>query len=240
MEVLAIIPARGGSKSIPRKNIIPFLGRPLISWSIAAAHSAKSITRTIVSTDDEEIAAVAHDAGAEIPFLRPAKLASDDVVDYPVIRHVIDTLEDTESYCPDVVVQLRPTSPLRPEGLIDDGVGRILDNPGADSLRVVCEPVNNPYKMWRLDGDLMLPLFDAGIPEQYNMPRQKLPTAYWQIGILDVIRTRTIIEQESLTGERVMPLIVDPALAVDIDDDASLRRAEEACRAFSMDKVFCA
>ncbi|HQC21081.1 MAG TPA: acylneuraminate cytidylyltransferase family protein, partial [Anaerolineaceae bacterium] len=113
-EVLALIPARGGSKGIPRKNIRDFGGAPLIAWSIAAALRAETVTRVIVSTDDEEIAAVAREWGAETPFLRPAELAQDDTTDYPVFRHALDWLAAHENYRPEVVVQLRPTSPVRP------------------------------------------------------------------------------------------------------------------------------
>src|SRR5512140_2890543 len=106
-EVLAIIPARGGSKGIPRKNIRNFSGFPLIAWSIAAAKQSESVTRIIVSTDDEEIAAVARECGAETPFLRPAEFAQDQSTDLPLFEHALKWLADNESYRPDVVVQLR-------------------------------------------------------------------------------------------------------------------------------------
>ena len=118
MEVVAVIPARGGSKTMPRKNVAPFLGKPLIYWSIVAALRSHQVTRVIVSTDDEEIAQVAAMHGAEVPFRRPMKLAEDLVVDFPVIQHALDVLRETEGYLPDDVVQLGPTSPLRPVGLI--------------------------------------------------------------------------------------------------------------------------
>ena len=231
MEVVAVIPARGGSKTMPRKNVAPFLGKPLIYWSIIAALRSHQVTRVIVSTDDEEIAQVATMHGAEVPFCRPPKFAGDLVVDFPVIQHALDVLRETESYSPDYVVQLRPTSPLRPVGLIDEGISKLRKTPEADSLRVVCSPFNNPYKMWRVVGDFMEPLIDSGIPEQVNQPRQSLPPVYWQIGTLDVIRLSTIIDKQSLIGDRVLPMIIDPSLAVDIDDEKSLAVAEEAGRA---------
>jgi CMP-N-acetylneuraminic acid synthetase len=115
-EVLALIPARGGSKGIPRKNIRDFSGYPLIAWSIAAAKQSELVTRVIVSTDDEEIAAVARAWGAETPFLRPAEFAEDKTTDLPVFVHALAWLAENENYRPDVVVQLRPTSPIRPSG----------------------------------------------------------------------------------------------------------------------------
>mgnify|MGYP006269725145 CR=1 FL=1 len=116
-EILAIIPARGGSKGIPRKNIRNFAGYPLVAWSIAAGLQARTVTRVVVSTDDEEIAAVARQYGAETPFLRPAELARDETPDLPVFEHALKFLEEVEGYKPEVVVQLRPTSPGAPPAM---------------------------------------------------------------------------------------------------------------------------
>jgi CMP-N,N'-diacetyllegionaminic acid synthase len=228
--VLALVPARGGSKGLPRKNLRRFLGRPLVQWSIDAAIDASLVERVAVSTDDPEIADVARAGGAEVPFLRPPELAGDDVTDLPVFQHALEWLRINEGYVPDVVVQLRPTSPLRPVGLIDDGVRRLLADPDATSLRVVTEPANNPFKMWRVEDGVLVPLVDSGIPEQYNQPRQALPAAYWQIGTLDVIRTPTITELGSMSGRRILPMVVERELAADIDDESSFRAAEEAAR----------
>src|SRR5512136_3026677 len=112
-EVLALIPARGGSKSIPRKNIRLFAGRPLIAYSIAAGLAAETVTRLIVSTDDEEIAQIARKYGAETPFLRPTEISQDNTPDLPVFQHTLTWLADQEAYAPEIVVQLRPTSPFR-------------------------------------------------------------------------------------------------------------------------------
>ncbi len=150
-EVLAIIPARGGSKGIPRKNIRSFAGAPLIAWSIAAAQQSNTVTRVIVSTDDEEIAAVARQYGAETPFLRPAEFAQDQTTDLPVFEHALDWLAAHEQYQPNVVVQLRPTSPVRPVGLVDDAVQLLLSRAGADSVRGVVPAGQNPHKMWKID-----------------------------------------------------------------------------------------
>ena len=118
-EVLALIPARGGSKGIPRKNLMPLAGRPLIAYSIEQATSARHITRVIVSTDDEEIARVARDHGAEVPFMRPPEFALDLSPDIDVFRHALTWLRDNESYVPELVVHLRPTGPVRRIELID-------------------------------------------------------------------------------------------------------------------------
>ncbi len=150
-EVLAIIPARGGSKGLPRKNIRSLAGYPLISYSIAAGLQANTVTRTIVSTDDEEIAAVARKYGADTPFLRPAEFAQDNTLDLPVFQHALNWLAENEGYQPDVVVQLRPTSPVRPPSLVDDAVRLLLANPAATSVRGLVPSGQNPHKMWRVD-----------------------------------------------------------------------------------------
>jgi len=216
--VIAIIPARGGSKSIPRKNLKPLAGCPLLAYSIAAGLQAQSVDRVIVSTDNPEIAAVASQWGAEVPFLRPAQLAQDDTPDFPVILHALRWLQEREHDQPDVIVQLRPTSPLRPPRCVDEGVALLLQHPQADSVRAVKPAGENPYKMWRIEQGWLLPLLQTALPEAYNMPRQQLPQTYWQTGHLDVIRVASMLQKQSLTGDRVLPLLVDARYAIDIDN----------------------
>lgn len=219
-EILALIPARGGSKGIPRKNIRSFAGYPLIAWSIAAAKQSSSVTRVIVSTDDEEIVAMARQWGAETPFLRPAELAQDKTTDLPVFEHALKWLEDVEGYRPQVVVQLRPTSPIRPKTMVDEAVHILLNHKDADCVRGVVPAAQNPFKMWRFNGEekpLDRLLKVEGIPEPYNAPRQILPSVYWQTGHIDAIRISTIVRKKSLTGDIVYPLLIDPKYSVDID-----------------------
>jgi N-acylneuraminate cytidylyltransferase len=228
--ILALIPARGGSKSLPRKNIRPLAGHPLIAYSIAAALQAVSIDRVIVSTDDEEIAEVARGYGTEVPFLRPAALAGDDTPDLPVFQHALQWLE-AAGYRPDVIVQLRPTSPLRPPGWVEEGIGRLLADPSADSARAVVPAGQNPYKMWRLGpAGRIVPLLMGEFDEAFNMPRQRLPVTFWQTGHLDVIRRATIVGKGSMTGEAVVPVPIDPDYAVDIDSPRDFERAESLIR----------
>jgi YrbI family 3-deoxy-D-manno-octulosonate 8-phosphate phosphatase len=220
-ETLALIPARGGSKGIPRKNIRRFAGYPLIAWSIAAARQASSVKRAIVSTDDEEIAAVAREYGAETPFLRPAALAQDQTTDLPVFEHALEWLKANEGYQPDIVVQLRPTSPIRPKDCVDSAVKILLDHAEADCVRGVVPAGQNPYKMWRFSGNdqPMKPLLEVnGIAEPYNAPRQILPPVYWQTGHIDAIRVLTIKQKKSLTGDVIYPLVIDTRYTVDIDN----------------------
>lgn len=219
-EILALIPARGGSKGIPRKNIRLFAGYPLIAWSIAAAKQSELVTRIIVSTDDEEIAAVAREYGAETPFLRPAELAQDGTTDLPVFEHALKWLEELEEYRPDIIVQLRPTSPVRPRGMVDDALHILLEHKNADCVRGVVPAGQNPFKMWRFNGEgkPLHPLLEVdGITEPYNAPRQSLPPVYWQTGQIDAIRIATITQKGSLTGDVIYPLVIDPKYTVDID-----------------------
>ncbi len=228
MEILALIPARGGSKSIPRKNIKLLGGLPLLAYSIAAARQSTFVSRTIVSTDDDEIAHVARQYGAETPFLRPAELAQDHSLDIPVFTHALGWLTEHEGYQPDILVQLRPTSPLRPPGCVDQAIQVLLDHPDADSVRGVIPSGQNPYKMWRLTGEGRIsPLLTVtGLAEPFNAPRQALPQAYWQTGHIDAIRRSTIIGKGSLSGDVIYPLHIDPQYAVDIDTPRDWRRAE--------------
>ncbi|KAF0109288.1 MAG: N-acylneuraminate cytidylyltransferase [Anaerolineaceae bacterium] len=221
-EILALIPARGGSKGIPRKNIRDFAGVPLIAWSIAAARQSNLVTRTIVSTDDEEIAAVARSFGAETPFLRPAEFAQDATTDLPVFEHALRWLAENENYHPDVVIQLRPTSPIRPRDCVDRAIRILRSHPDADCVRGVVPAGQNPHKMWRLpsgeDAPMQNLLDVEGLAEPYNAPRQILPPVYWQTGHIDAIRAATILEKKSMSGEAIYPLVIDPRYSVDLDN----------------------
>jgi len=232
MEILALIQARGGSKSIPRKNIRLFAGHPLIAYSIAAGLASELVSRVIVSTDDEEIAAIARGYGAQTPFMRPVELSQDDTADLPVFQHALEWLAENEGRSPEIVVQLRPTSPFRRLSHIDQAISRLLEHPEADSVRTVCIPFQNPFKMWRIGPDgfmqplLGAPVLGAEYPEPYNMPRQLLPEVFWQTGYVDVVWSDTILHKASMTGERILPLVIDPSEWIDIDSPDDWRRAE--------------
>lgn len=216
VKIVALIPARGGSKSIPRKNIKALAGVPLIAYSIAAGLRSKLVERVIVSTDDAAVAEIARAYGAEVPFMRPAAYAQDDTVDLPVFQHALDWLTAHDGGA-DVFVQLRPTSPLRPPHMVDDALRMLLDDPEADSVRGVVASGENPYKMWfKRDGVLTPLLTVPGLAEPFNTPRQYLPATYWQTGHIDVIRARTI-RAGSMTGTKILAYDVDPRCTIDID-----------------------
>ena len=208
-EVLALIPARGGSKSVPRKNLLEVSGRPLIAYSIGHALDCALITRVIVSTDDDEIAEVARRVGAEVPFRRPAEAATDTATDLQVFRHALRVLEE-QGYMPDLVVHLRPTGPVRDVHLIERAIGLMLRHPEADSLRSVGLAEQTPYKMWRIEGSYLCQALELpGFPESHSMPRQKLPAIYHQNGYVDLVRPRTILELDSMVGHTVLPFVIE-------------------------------
>jgi YrbI family 3-deoxy-D-manno-octulosonate 8-phosphate phosphatase len=237
-KVLAVVPARGGSKGIPRKNIRDFAGHPLIAYSIAAGLQAEGVDRTVVSTDNAEIAAVAKEYGAEVPFLRPEHFAQDETPDLPVFKHALEWLFQNEKYHPDVVIQLRPTSPLRPPDCVDRALTILLSDQSADSVRGVIPSTQNPYKMWRMSEEgYLISLMDKGFDEPYNMPRQKLPATYWQTGHIDAIRSETILEKGSMTGGVIRPLLIDPLYSVDIDTERDWKNAERLIQTFGLPHI---
>jgi CMP-N,N'-diacetyllegionaminic acid synthase len=228
LEVLAIIPARGGSKSIPRKNVRIVNGKPLIAWSIEHGLQARTITRVICTTDDDEIADVAKRFGAEVPFRRPAAISGDLSVDFEFHLHALEWLRDNEGYIPDLVVQLRPTHPIRRPETLDRAVELLAAHPDADSLRAVRQAVFTPYKMWRLcDNGFLEPLLTIkGMHDPYNMSRDILPRILQQDGYVDITRSRTVFEQGTTTGRRILPFPVDDEPVVDIDYPSELDEAE--------------
>ncbi len=221
--VCAIIPARGGSKGIPRKNIVAINGKPLLAYSIEHARQALSVERVFVSTDDHEIAAVARQWGAEVPFMRPAELAGDTVLDHPVFAHALQWLHEHAGYHPELVVHLRPTSPIRADGQIDQAVRLLLEQPTADSVRSVSIPAQHPYRMFTLREDGFLqPLLQTKYPQPFLLRRQELPPVYWYNCVIDVTRATTILDQQSMTGDRILPYIIDADYVVDIDSPDDL------------------
>lgn len=239
-EVLALIPARGGSKGIPRKNIKAFAGYPLIAYSIRAGLESERVSRVVVSTDDAEIAAIARDWGAEIPFMRPKEYARDRTLDLPVLQHALDWLKTHEGYQPEIVVWLRPTSPMRPPDCVDDAVNLLLAHPEADCVRGVVEAEQNPFKMWTLDEEsgALQPLVGVeGVAEPYNAPRQSLPKAYWQTGHIDALWSKNIYEKHSITGDVLYPLFIDPHYIVDIDLPSDWQKAEDRLLSLSLEKI---
>jgi N-acylneuraminate cytidylyltransferase len=230
-EVLGLIPARGGSKGIPRKNLMLIAGKPLIAHSILQAEASQRINRIIVSTDDDEIAQVATEWGAEVPFIRPAQYALDSSPDIDVFRHAIMWLNIHEGYQPDLVVHLRPTGPVRSITLVDQAIDLLARHPEADALRSVSPAIQTPYKMWsiRADGYLEPLLRVDGHVDSQSLPRQQLPEVLWQNGYVDVLRPRAVLERNSMWGERVLPFLIEETL-FELDYPEDIQAIEEALK----------
>ncbi|HEX3230633.1 MAG TPA: acylneuraminate cytidylyltransferase family protein [Pyrinomonadaceae bacterium] len=213
-QVLALIPARGGSKGIPRKNVMSLAGKPVIAYSILQAQASQRINRIVVSTDDPETIQLAKQWGAEAPFVRPAEYAQDSSPDIDVFRHALSWLKEQEGYEPDLVVHLRPTGPVRRVGLIDQAVDLLAAHPEADAVRSVGTAHQTPYKMWRItsEGRLQPLLRIDGVADCQSLPRQQLPAVYWQNGYVDVIRPRAVLEKNSMWGDCAIPFIVEETL----------------------------
>ena len=227
--MLAVVPARGGSKGIPRKNLQPLAGRPLVAHAIEAGLAARLVSRVVCSTDDVEIADAARQAGAEVPFLRPAELARDDTEDWPVFVHALDWLSAHDGWVPRLVVNLRPTSPLRTPCHIDQAIRLLLDS-GADSVKAVCLARQHPHKMWlfRAGTAEMEPFVKSAFRQQRgpDVPRAELEDVYWQNGVVDVTRHEVIREQRVMIGKRVAGLVTLPEESIDIDTPLDLALAE--------------
>lgn len=218
-EVLAVIPARSGSKSVKDKNIRLIAGKPMIAYSIEHALKSPSINRVIVSTDSEVYANISKEYGAEVPFLRPDEYATDTALDIDVFKHALSYLKEEENYVPDIVVQLRPTYPIRDIQDIENMIKYLIEHPDVDSVRCVAPAKEIPYKMWFMDQDGLLEPIMKDIPECYNMPRQQLPKVYYQNACIDVFRTTVVTEKDSMTGDVIAGYQMNENYDIDTEED---------------------
>lgn len=219
MEILAVIPARSGSKSVVNKNIREVNGKPMLAHSVLHALSSKRVTRVIVSTDSAEYARIAKEYGAEAPFIRPAEYATDTATDLQVFKHALSWLKENENYVPDIVVQLRPTYPVRDPEDIDKMVDMLAAAPEADSVRSLAKAKEVAYKMWRKKDDGRIEPILTDIPEAYNMPRQELPVIWYQNACIDVVRASVITGKNSMTGDVILGYEMNENFDIDTEDD---------------------
>ena len=226
MKILTIIPARGGSKGIRLKNLSKIYGKPLVAYSIEHSLASKLINRTIVSTDNEEIAKVSEEYGAEIPILRSKELAGDRIFDLPVFEHMLTYLKEEENYEPEIVVHLRPTSPYREPKWIDSAINLLVENPSADSVRSVSEPSQHPYRVFEIKNKYLHPLMNERHPEPYLLRRQDLPKMYYYNCVIDVTKPSTIFNKKSMTGDKMLPYIMKREDSIDIDTPMDLEFAK--------------
>lgn len=222
-EILAVIPARGGSKSVPRKNIKVLAGKPMIAWTVEAARARAAAGRTVVTTDSAEIADVAKRFGAEVPFLRPAELAADDTPGMAPILHAIRWLADHEGYRPEYVVVLQPTSPLRTAADIDGAVGLALER-RADAVVSVTDAPRHPLWFKRLDEQGRLADYnpDQAIPAV----RQELPEAYALNGAVYLARREVLLERQTWYTDETYGYVMPRERSLDVDDPWDFYLAE--------------
>lgn len=218
--VIALIPARAGSKGVPNKNIRPLGGHSLIDWSIQACRKAHRIDRTIVSTDSPDYAELAVRLGAEAPFLRPAEISCDRATDLTFILHALDWLA-AHGGEPDYIVHIRPTTPLRDPALIDAAICRFQEATGATALRSVHEMSESAYKTFEIapTGQLKRVGSDDTALDAANNARQQFPCTYQANGYVDVLSTRFIRASGLLHGDCVMPFITPTVVEVDTEED---------------------
>lgn len=222
MQVLGVIPARGGSKGIPNKNLVPLCGRPLLAYTADAVKASTRLTRTVVSTDDRRVAECAMSLGLEVPFMRPSSLAGDEVPMLPVLQHAVGVLE-AEGFATDVVVLLQPTSPLRRGEHIDAAV-TWLERAGGDSVVSVVEVPHqfNPTSVMRVEDGLLKPFLEGPAAVR----RQDKPRVYARNGPSVLAVKVDVLKEGSLYGTRVWPLVMTAEDSLDIDTPWDLRLVE--------------
>ncbi len=216
-DILGLILARGGSKRLPRKNILALNGKPLLWYTCAAAKGSTLLSRTVLNTDDEEIAAVGRECGIEVPFLRPKELAQDSTSSRDVILHVLTELEKTEGRIPEIIVLLQPTSPLRTSAHIDEAI-RILQTTGADSVVSLKETQEVPaLGIGRIIKNGKLESAAASNPDEKQ---------YALNGAVYVLRSSVLRSTDGLYGNDSRPFLMDEESSIDIDTLADFERAQ--------------
>ena len=213
--ILGVITARAGSEGIPGKNIKLLGGKPLIAYTIEAAKKSKTITHLVVSTDGEEIAKVARECGADVPFVRPAELAADKVKHVPVMIHAVDFMEKKLGLTFDATVILQPTAPFRLPEDIDETVKKLLNSKADSAVSLVeVEGANHPIKVKKLVDDRV---YSYCMEEEEGIRRQDLPRAYRRNGAVYVIRRDVLMKQKKLYGDYIMGHVVAEERSIDID-----------------------
>lgn len=238
INIVGIIPARGGSKGIPYKNIALLAGKPLIYYTIREAKRSKLLDAFIVSTDDEKISSVAKSFGADVPFLRPKKYAGDKSPDIDFLKHGVEWLEKKRGWKPEIVVILQPTSPSRTAEDIDNVIKFMLRE-NCDSVRTVVDPSpRNPFKMWTItdfDKGKMKPLLPTKHYRKLgtDVPRQLLPNYYLQVGLVYATKTK-FIKKGRVWGKDIRGFVINPEKFIDIDTQHYFLRAEEIMRKLNL------
>lgn len=219
-DVVAIIPARSGSKGVVDKNIKLLAGHPLIAYSVAAAQLTNGIDRIVVSTDSKEYADIARKYGAEIPFLRPDEISGDNSTDYDFIKHVLNWMQDNEGLRPDYLVHLRPTTPLRNPVYIEEAIERIRHDEYGTALRSVHEMPETAYKTVEVDRGYLRCICSGSLDlDSANNPRQVFPKTYIANGYVDIYKSSYVVKNKKILGDKVIAYITPRIFEVDTVDD---------------------
>jgi CMP-N,N'-diacetyllegionaminic acid synthase len=219
-QILAIIPARSGSKRIPKKNIRMLCGKPLLVYTIDAVKKSNHVTRFVVSTEDDEIAQVSQSSGAEV-LMRPPELARDESPTEDVIINVLEQLRDKEQYIPDLIILLQPTSPLRTTEDIDNAIKTFLTS-SKDSLISVTEYDHTPYWAFRIEKEVLKPEFTHGSLKR----SQDVPKLYRPNGSIFITRVDTFLKKRSFYTNQIIPFVMPRERSIDIDDEFDFSFAE--------------
>ena len=218
--VVALIPARAGSKGVPNKNVRLLNGHPLLAFSIKAGTLTRGIDRTLVSTDSPEYREIGLRYGAEVPFLRPAGIAGDTATDLQYVTHALDWLEGEGEPVPDFIVQLRPTTPLRDPLLIQQALAQMTGDPAPTALRSIHEMSETAYKCFEVENGRLKCIGSGSFDvEEANRPRQSFPATYHANGYVDILRTSFIRQTNRLHGDRVAAFVTPRTVEVDTPED---------------------
>lgn len=232
---IALIPARGGSKSIRKKNIANLGGYPMIYYSIYVAKRTSNIDRVIVSTDDDEIRGISLKYGAEAPFLRPKEFSSDHSNDFAVVKHLLNWLMEYENETPEMITYLRPDSPFRKVSILEDAIKTYINDPLVDGLRSVQRSNEIPYKTWTIRKGYLKPLIEyGGIKDPHNAARQLFPETYWPVGYIEIYDTHLVVTKDTLRGERMIPYLIEEEL-INVGSYEELRQAEDCLKSFKFE-----
>ncbi|MFH0919376.1 MAG: acylneuraminate cytidylyltransferase family protein [Fibrobacterota bacterium] len=239
MKVLALIPARGGSKRVPSKNIRPLIGKPLIGYTIETALNAKSVTRVLVSTDSNEIARIARSFGADVPFMRPPELAGDTSTEYEFHAHALAWLQEHQQFTPDYIITLYPTSPLRTSASIDAALNKIVTYPDADSLRSIRKCSEHPYKMWTKRDELLTPFIPKEDSGSHTLSYQMLPEVFIQNASIYITKPGTLLKYHNTVGAKVVSFVMSEEESVDINSELDIIVAEKLLERKSPKETKC-
>ena len=228
LNILGLVCARAGSKGLPGKNIRLLADKPLLAHAITTGIDSEYVTRVVCTTDGPKIAKIASQWGAEVPFIRPAELATDDVSDAPFTKHAIEWLRDNEGWTADIVVILRPTCPLTRSSDIDKALEKLESHPSAHSILGVVEAPKTPYKMLReMKDGYLAPLLTCTVPDQLNVARQLLPPVLAQTGYIHIVRSDIVLRDNTAVGSKILPYHMENEAIVDIDSESDFQSVEE-------------